>query len=1373
MTTKQSDLDAGTDVKVLSPQTSKYETFKIASKKTETPAERKAQLKKELNSLLNAMFNKDIKAITKPTYKKFENLLYQKGIHEATLKQKVSELKYIQQEWKSQNAQQRKTATISKRYTIKEMKNLHKTVQHEENTDYIVYINYKQIVEVTTPDKNTQKYQQMKNFKQPKQGSQTINVKEIINHHTEHVKGKHNIQDSVRKFITYMMSFPYVVDVKLLAVHANKSILHDNQYRWLGSKKDAAHNMKMFKAWNSQMCFKYHGYDLDMNDDTEFECVPSALFKMYGNKAERSRIPFIVNGGMDAVKSVLNDINMKGTSSSVVGFLEDAHGQKMTQFKENFMGYTPDDILMFCNRFKIRCFGFDFKFNMFITNRFDKIKFNDDLKAFVFYMNDEHIYLINNQEIRNSILHSSDKSDIISLMAKQRDIKQSKREMAVDLSVKQMNKVEKTNIYITESGRVNQLFYDFLCQGDVYNNKLKMNDGEGVVRFEYKKNNMIIFNPDYHEVMTTLTKLDPELYQFKNQRLNTLAKEVLDKQFGGYPLSTMNKAGDDIFHSDLIRNCQFNGWMSEPKTTVQEVVLPDGCMEMKCIKPQLSAYDYNKHYTSKLIGMDMQFGWPVYNIFDEVQKFDGKMTAGFYYVECSVVFPFRGNGWYEADLVVYGMETALITAEKILYQYKPSVVLPVDYFKKFVEFVYANFENPKNAINKLLGCFGHDFTNKNVHHFTTDGRLAFMELNENKDVKVKYVYHHQFRSEGETNIEELDIDKCISHEKPLCYHLYNTKEIKQFQNALPFFYKIYNCSAVQMHRMATQIGGIVRGIFTDTIIFENAVNIPKCDASLIGGIRESSLKEFTRLGDYTPRKMKYSHQPKTLNTITEFKLADNKGMYLTGLAGTGKTYTTNELKAQLQPEQYVVCTPTHKSALLVNGETIFNVFNVNPHDFTYLKTTVEKLKHNGVEWIFVDEISMIPSRIWAVLRDIKKIYGFKFVLVGDFGQLPAVEEKVYDVEASQIFYELCDGQKMELTKNFRAMNDPEFALFIDDLIKVREGQSINFAAYGSKECRRSIAWTNRTRKTINAEWMLKEAKIRPHVLINKFKVFVGLPVIANETHTFKNPDKEKFDVKNNEEFEVVAVDNQHVRVRNSRMEFSMEHKDFKYFDLAYCITVHKSQGSTFDFEYTIYEYTRFDKKLLYTAMSRATQKSNIHFIDFNAGLLSLGWIYKITDPNNKIYIGKTSTSVAQRWAEHQVCLDGSPLHAAIQRDGIEGWKCETVCSVEYAFDEELSVVETVQMMRYDSIVRGFNTKYSVPLEQIEGMPIVKAPKPTKKELKELMKDEVYARYMEITTALALGNNIDAAFLEKQIKQYNVHMMEKYHIDLRQEYCIAK
>jgi hypothetical protein len=334
------------------------------------------------------------------------------------------------------------------------------------------------------------------------------------------------------------------------------------------------------------------------------------------------------------------------------------------------------------------------------------------------------------------------------------------------------------------------------------------------------------------------------------------------------------------------------------------------------------------------------------------------------------------------------------------------------------------------------------------------------------------------------------------------------------------------------------------------------------------------------------------------------------------------------------------------------------------------------------------------------LRDIKKIYGFKFILSGDYGQLPAVEEKIYDVEASDVFAELCDGQKMELTKNWRAMNDPEFALFVDDLIKVREGKPINYGNYGAKECRRSLAWTNKTRKTINTMWMMREAQSKEHFLIEKYKVFVGLPIIANETRTIKNKEKEEFEIKNNEEFTVTAVNNKKISISNDRIAFTIEHKEFKYFDLAYCITVHKSQGSTYDFEYTIYEYSRFDKKLLYTAMSRSTQKGNINFNKFGASNLRKGFIYKIADPNNKVYIGKTTTSVAQRWNEHKDCMDGSPLHTAIQRDDAEGWKCETIKEIDFADDEELSIAETVQMMHHNAIVQGYNTKYSVQINHL-------------------------------------------------------------------------
>ena len=72
---------------------------------------------------------------------------------------------------------------------------------------------------------------------------------------------------------------------------------------------------------------------------------------------------------------------------------------------------------------------------------------------------------------------------------------------------------------------------------------------------------------------------------------------------------------------------------------------------------------------------------------------------------------------------------------------------------------------------------------------------------------------------------------------------------------------------------------------------------------------------------------------------------------------------------------------------------------------------------------------MVNSKIWAVLSDIKKKYNFKFVLLEDFGQLPPVEKYKYNVQDLELFAELVDCRLLELTKNYRAMNDPEFKSF--------------------------------------------------------------------------------------------------------------------------------------------------------------------------------------------------------------------------------------------------------------------------------------------------------------------------------------------------------
>ena len=101
------------------------------------------------------------------------------------------------------------------------------------------------------------------------------------------------------------------------------------------------------------------------------------------------------------------------------------------------------------------------------------------------------------------------------------------------------------------------------------------------------------------------------------------------------------------------------------------------------------------------------------------------------------------------------------------------------------------------------------------------------------------------------------------------------------------------------------------------------------------------------------------------------------------------------------------------------------------------------------------------------------------------------------------------------------------------------------------------------------------------------------------------------------------MNDKNVLIKNDRLQIELSHQNFKQFDLAYCITTHTSQGSTYDFPYSIYEYQYFDQPLLYTSMSRSTKKSYINLIDYKPQV-SIGYIYKITDTKGKIYIGSTN-----------------------------------------------------------------------------------------------------------------------------------------------------
>jgi hypothetical protein len=114
-----------------------------------------------------------------------------------------------------------------------------------------------------------------------------------------------------------------------------------------------------------------------------------------------------------------------------------------------------------------------------------------------FYFNDSHIYLINDTAMRQSLLHSHDKSNIISLISEEANKNKNEREVKVDIPFEEWGEGENIYIYITGQRVVNNTFYNLICDGEVYNVGVKLCDKYGIIKFTYKNKNKIIYNPDY------------------------------------------------------------------------------------------------------------------------------------------------------------------------------------------------------------------------------------------------------------------------------------------------------------------------------------------------------------------------------------------------------------------------------------------------------------------------------------------------------------------------------------------------------------------------------------------------------------------------------------------------------------------------------------------------------------------------------------------------------------------------------------------------------------------------------------------------------------------------------------------------------------
>ena len=372
-------------------------------------------------------------------------------------------------------------------------------------------------------------------------------------------------------------------------------------------------------------------------------------------------------------------------------------------------------------------------------------------------------------------------------------------------------------------------------------------------------------------------------------------------------------------------------------------------------------------------------------------------------------------------------------------------------------------------------------------------------------------------------------------------------------------------------------------------------------------------------------------------------LQTGHNVFLSGEAGTGKSYVIECFKEYLSKskKKYVVCAPTGLAALNVGGVTLHRAFGLSINALDW-KASINNVEDADV--IIVDEISM--CRVDTFRKIAKVLFDWKtenptrkqkqIVVVGDFFQLPPVlteqDSKVLKITQEQA-YPFCSEEwgwfnftNIVLNEVVR-QEDLEFATALNKIrIGNREGVSwISDNAKKSKTKKAiSLCSRNKDAKSINTINLKKIKEVtytykavetgdvrqedRATDTILELKKGARVMCLVNKGETIANgmlgtvitlgrdSVEVKFDNGENRKFEMHTWSILGFKTKAGKKVVG-EVGTFTQIPLklAYAITIHKSQGQTY--EAVNLSPSCFCAGQLYVGLSRCKDVKKMHLLE--------------------------------------------------------------------------------------------------------------------------------------------------------------------------------
>ena len=374
----------------------------------------------------------------------------------------------------------------------------------------------------------------------------------------------------------------------------------------------------------------------------------------------------------------------------------------------------------------------------------------------------------------------------------------------------------------------------------------------------------------------------------------------------------------------------------------------------------------------------------------------------------------------------------------------------------------------------------------------------------------------------------------------------------------------------------------------------------------------------------------------------------NSSFFLTGRAGTGKTTFLRNVQ-QMVDKQFITLAPTGVAAILAGGDTIHSFFGL-PMDVCTPGTMgkmsearILTLIHTDT--IIIDEVSMVRCDIIdaidytmrKTLRSSLPFGGKQVIFVGDMFQLPPVVKRGVEGELMNDLYHTDDYffykadvikrmrlVKIEFQKVYR-QEDEEFLRILEN-VRLNKTTPENLMHLNERVCQPTkedgmvitLASLNRTADTINqqrlseieAEEYTYEGTVTGKFEEKRFPVDLTLKLKVGAQVMFTRNDQQKrwangtigtVSKLSKDEIQVTTDGGATYVVPNCSWEsysyeYDKEERKMKKelmgtftqypLRLAWAITVHKSQGMTFDKLYLDLSRGMFAAGQLYVALSR-------------------------------------------------------------------------------------------------------------------------------------------------------------------------------------------